>query len=212
MAMAASVHYKSRLSQWIDQEVQRWGSSSKLAARLGYASNTDISGEQVRKWSKGQFVKQLDTDMLAILAAYRGETLEQTRQWLEGGSLDVAANPVTRRQIEAIDNPLHLIEIQIWIAERLRNLLNQQALPQSAEELALWLTANFDYAIERSELPLDRIEKLSKGDLPTAEEMIKLSRCWNGDTSWLINLFETDATVQSAPTPKKRRSTKARSV
>ena len=213
MGMAASDEYKERLSVWVLGEIEKAGSVSRLASLLSSEADRYISGEQLRKWANKMFVKELDPVMLSILAAYRGESTDQVRTWLEGGQSLGQVNPVTRKQVETIDNPEHLIELQIWISERIRFLWRNQGTepPKTKAEFYAWLTLNAALATDRSELPTDRIKAIALGGTPSAEELVRLSRCWDADASWLLALFEITKT-RSESKPKKSRPTKTQLV
>lgn len=210
--MSASPEYKQRLANWIEEEIQKWGSADRLSARLAATTSQHISGEQIRKWAKSRFVKELDPKMLNILALYRGESIEETRAWLNGNSTAPGSiQPITRSQIEQISDPTDLIQLQIWIAERHKALLERSIAPNTQVAFRTWLMEHLEQASTQSCLSVDRLREIAAGSSPTARELINLSRCWTiQDAEWLLNLFGITAKTESVQLPSSCHPAKTR--
>jgi hypothetical protein len=207
--MAASEGYKQRLAEWASKEVERHGSLYKFTIRLCSAADAEVSVEQVRKWVIGKYVKELDSDMLLILAAYRNEPMESTRIWLEGDSDRINAE-IHRAMIDRIDDPHQLLQIQYWILERIGQLLKADR-PKTLQEIRDWLRENQEFVSKKSEVPIDRVRTIADGDQPTMKELAMLANCWDGDVDWLASFFDADPELgldSDAPEPKKKRTSK----
>ena len=67
---------QDRLTEWIESEKKKGLSYNKIGRALG------VTGQAVILW-RDQKTKKLDTQYLAAIAKYRGETIESTCEWLE---------------------------------------------------------------------------------------------------------------------------------
>lgn len=80
--------YAKTLQAWVLGEAEKVGSLRQLANRfvtiaIGLGEDA-VSVQTLSDWSKGKLKQEIKQRPLRQLAAYRNETVEQTRQWLEG--------------------------------------------------------------------------------------------------------------------------------
>lgn len=123
--------YLKRLADWVSQERNRWGSLSRLRSRLERASGEMLSEETLRKWAEGRVGKEgLRGKSLLILAAYRGETVEQVRAWLEGADGDFSTPDYSTARTFVEVGPLSEVAAIAQIAtHRLSSELSKSPLP-----------------------------------------------------------------------------------
>jgi hypothetical protein len=206
--MAASQTYKDNLANWLLNEIAAIGSGEKLAARIG-----GLSGQYLRNLSRRKYVKELDRDVVALFAAYRGETTDQTIAWLNSNE---AAHPqskkaptaVSRDNIFAIDDLYELAQIQSWLNDRQRQLVARQEratyfLSNTQSDVRRHIQHNLVEVATTTEITRDRLTQIVRGDPPLFHEIGLLAKYFSpiGDTEELFRIFP-EATAR--PTPDKK--------
>lgn len=82
--------YKVRLSGWVKLERDRLKrkdkplSFSQLEKTILRATGGVIDRGTLIKWEAGTIARELVGEPLQVLAAYRGESIDECRRWLEG--------------------------------------------------------------------------------------------------------------------------------
>jgi hypothetical protein len=80
-----SERYKNQLMSWVINEKKRKELSDRgLAAEIEKASGISVTHRAVQYWRSGKLVEGLSDESVRAIAAYRNETPEETRAWLEG--------------------------------------------------------------------------------------------------------------------------------
>lgn len=190
--MAASQSYKETLANWILKEIEAVGSGEKLAARLG-----GLSGQYLRNLARKRQVKELDPEIVAIFAAYRGETIQQTKAWLNGAGEPIPqGRKISQDEILGIDDLYELLEIQGWIHDRQRQLVARQEratyfLQNSKADVRRHIQQNLSLVATTSEIPRDRLTRIAAGDPPKLHEVGLLAKYFSpiGDTEELLRIF-----------------------
>jgi hypothetical protein len=205
LKMAASQNYKDTLANWLLREIEACGSGEKLAARIG-----GLSGQYLRNLSQKKYVKELDREIVALFAAYRGETTQQTEAWLnsaDGAAAKLGAR-ISRDSIFAIDDLYELAQIQSWLTDRQRQLVARQEratyfLSNTQADVRRHIQHNLQEVAATTELSRDRLTQIVAGDPPLFHEIGLLAKYFSpiGDTEELLRIFPE---VKAKPTPGKR--------
>jgi hypothetical protein len=205
MLYMVSEAYKQRLANWVEGEKNKHGSYGNLATAITIAAGKGITKDTLRLWHRQNFVRDLSIDMLEMIAAYKSQTVDDVRAWLElGESGSADTSPVTHEQIARVSDPLELVRIQMWAAERLKELLSRpetRTPPSTFSEFTRILLSDTEAVAARAEMPPDRVRAIGRGAEPTAKEMGMLSRYWDSKADWVKKLY-TQSKTQSPPQSK----------
>jgi hypothetical protein len=195
----ASEEYRDRFSQWAEAQIKKHA--------IVVASGVYISSEYMGKLSRGEFARELSANMVRMLAAYRGETFDETTAWLQGRSLDAdQAQPITRAQINAIDKVEDCYDRIGWLLARARELSMREERPTTIEALRQWLLENLDLAVERSGLSEERIRAIGDGEKIEVGDVASIGLIWSGDATWLEQLVNPKPQQVKTPKSQAKRS------
>jgi hypothetical protein len=75
--------YKTRLSAWVDRELELRGSYSNISNHAA-ATGHPILVESLRSWRDKKIKREIQEKSLEAIANYRGMTVSQARDWLDG--------------------------------------------------------------------------------------------------------------------------------
>ncbi len=91
---------KDKLSEWVEKEHVKGASYAEIGRRLG------ITGAAVIWW-RDKKTKRLDGRQLSAIAAYRGESLSETCEWLE---MDVPSDADLVTRVEAMHEAIKALQ------------------------------------------------------------------------------------------------------
>ena len=115
---------KDRLSEWVEREHSKGSSYAEIGRRLG------VTGAAVIWW-RDKKTKRLDTRQLSAIAAYRGESVADTCDWLE---MDVPDDASLIARVESMTEAIK--SLQQSVAE-IQDILTSGGLTPSPLAVAL---------------------------------------------------------------------------
>jgi hypothetical protein len=218
--------YKERLKQWTRQAAEREGNVNALQQSMTVAlapfKLRAPAPQHLYRWHDGDISDKVKDPTLTKVGIYRAlkefnvpedqvepeKVREETRNWLEGTSLQVKPKPKAVRNHPAFkyldsladkDESGLIPELIIFLVEKWRIKTGDSAFYEGGYMPAnavsdLVSGALEEGALEKTGLTLDRLQEIASGELPTLEELKKLAPALPGEWSAqdLADLLSSD--------------------